>query len=420
MISWGVYAVPAWAPVGTYEEWYWNHLMVPNSPTQKFHNATYGPDFKYHDFVKVWEGPGGKAGELFNATALAQLFKSGGFKYFAPLSKHHDGYCMFTTDTSWNWNSVDTGPHRDVIGELTTALRAEGLHAGMYFSLFEWFNPILNGPNAHDYVTQVMLPQMHELVTQYEPDILWTDGEWTHDAAFWNSTDFIAWLYNDSPVKEQVVINDRWGKHTRGKHGGFYTEEYSSQTVAGHKWEENSGIDIHSYGFNRNTPASDYLTVGELVHLLVRSVAFGGNLCLNVAMAYDGRVPAIMAERIEGLGAWVDTNGAGIYSSRRWRVPQDNATATSDMVYYTRAKPTAATTVFAFVDTFPAPGGQWVLTSPVPSATTSVSLLGYPSPLSFDGAAGVPGMRVHVPADVAPSAALSQMGMWTLQLEAVA
>ena len=64
-----------------------------------------------------------------------------------------------------------------------------------------------------------MIPQMKDLVLRYQPDIFWTDGEWDYPSEKWKSTEFLAWLYNESPVKNRVAVNDRWGKETRGVHG---------------------------------------------------------------------------------------------------------------------------------------------------------------------------------------------------------
>nr|CAD7578592.1 unnamed protein product [Timema californicum] len=60
-------------------------------------------------------------------------------------------------------------------------------------------------------------------VNTYKPEILWSDGPMDGKYTYWNSTQFIAWLYNDSPVKDTVVVNDRWGKGLKCKHGDFYT-----------------------------------------------------------------------------------------------------------------------------------------------------------------------------------------------------
>lgn len=67
-------------------------------------------------------------------------------------------------------------------------------------------------------------PEIRELVTKYKPDIVWSDGEWEAPYTYWKSTEFLAWLYNESPVKDEVVVNDRWGSgDIICHHGDFYT-----------------------------------------------------------------------------------------------------------------------------------------------------------------------------------------------------
>lgn len=324
-IHWGVYSVPAWAPVGKeyavyskYSEWYWNRLVTDSSKVGKafrtYHNSTYGPNVKYQDFAPLFKA------ELFKPEQWAEIFKQAGAQYVVLTSKHHDGFALWPSAESWNWNAADVGPHRDLAGDLSEAVKAKGLHMGFYYSLYEWFNPLYKS-NVNKYVAEHMMPQLKDLVMRYKPDIIWPDGEWEHPSETWKSTDFLAWLYNESPVKNSVVVNDRWGKETRSKHGGYYTTEYdivhdedASKKKFDHPWEECRGIG-GSFGYNRNESLADYETSDALIHMLVRKVARGGNLLLDIGPAADGTIPVIMQQRLADLGAWLKLNGEAIYGT---------------------------------------------------------------------------------------------------------
>ena len=327
-IHWGLYSVPAWGPtkdVGIYEkyaEWYWWSLTNPNRESydqfNKIHKAFYGEKTKYQDFVSGFNC------DMFEPAEWARIFKQGGAQYIVLTSKHHEGFCLWPSRHSWNWNAVDAGPHRDLAGDLIAAVRDAGLHMGYYYSLYEWFNPLYKN-DVHAYVDQHMLPQMKDLVKRYEPDIFWTDGEWDYPSEVWKSTEFLAWLYNESPVKEHVVVNDRWGKETRGFHGGIWTTEYdlvhadnANEMEIEHYWEECRGIGT-SFGYNRNEYLENYSTSEELVHILINKVARGGNLLLNVGPTADGRIPVIMQQRLKDMGDWLAVNGEAIYGTRKWK-----------------------------------------------------------------------------------------------------
>lgn len=326
-IHWGVYSVPSWAPTenvgvyGKYAEWYWYRLKEKSdssNPFWVFHQKTYGSRVRYQDFAKDFTAA------MFDPDQWAELFKQAGAKYVVLTSKHHDGFCLWPSAQSWNWNSMDIGPHQDLAGALTNAVRKKGLHMGFYYSLYEWFNPLYH-KNVSQYVDQHMIPQMKDLVTRYKPDILWTDGEWEHTSDVWKSTQFLAWLYNESPVKKNVVVNDRWGSETRSAHGGFYTAEYNyvsgnkerGDSVSHHKWEECQAIG-GSFGYNRHETLKDYSTSGQLIATLVRTVSNGGNLLLDIGPTADGRIPVIMQQRLMAMGNWLKVNGDAIYSSRPW------------------------------------------------------------------------------------------------------
>jgi alpha-L-fucosidase len=323
-IHWGLYSVPSWGPTGDsigvydkYAEWYWRKMDQPGK-VQKyfkdFHTKTYGPNFRYQDFAPMFKA------ELFEPAKWAELFKESGAKYVVLTSKHHEGFTLWPSAQSWNWNSVDVGPHRDLCGELTTAVKKAGLHMGFYYSLYEWFNPDYQN-NFPAYVDGHMIPQMKDLVTRYTPDILWTDGEWEKPSKEWKSEEFLRWLYNDSPVKDNIVVNDRWGSETRSKHGGFYTTEYGLvgdkegiDNSVPHPWEECRGIGT-SFGYNRTESLSDYSTAKQLIRLLISTVSAGGNLLLDIGPAADGTIPVIMQQRLLEIGKWLKTNGEAIYSS---------------------------------------------------------------------------------------------------------
>jgi alpha-L-fucosidase len=298
-----------------------------------YHNKVWGNDFKYQDFAPLWKA------EQFDPAQWAEVFKNSGAKYVILTSKHHEGFTLWPSAQSWNWNSVDIGPHRDLVAELGSAVKTTGLHMGFYYSLYEWFNPLYHS-NPERYVNEHMIPQMKDLVTKYKPDILYPDGEWEHPSSLWQSEQFLSWLYNESPVKESIVVNDRWGKETRSKHGGYYSSEYGNAGEDGkagnssaHPWEEIRGIGT-SFGYNRIEDLSNYLSSEELVHMLIKVVSEGGNLCLNIGPTADGLIPVIMQERLLDIGAWLKVNGEAIYGSRAWEsrpAPEPNSS-----VFYTR------------------------------------------------------------------------------------
>ncbi len=322
-IHWGPYAVPAYAPVGQYAEWYWRHLErgpmhqgKPN-PTFQFHERNYGKRFPYADFAPLFRA------ELFEPAHWAKLFRNAGAKYVVLTSKHHDGFTLWPSehaDRSWGrpWNAVDVGAKRDLLGDLSDAVRAEGLRMGYYYSLYEWYNPLWEQDRKR-YAVEHMHPQFKDLVTRYKPAVIFSDGEWDMPSEDWKSPDLLAWLYNDSPVGKDVVVNDRWGKDSRHKHGSYFTTEYAAGMDSdAHAWEENRGMGF-SYGYNRAENLSDYRSGREFILMLIDLVSRGGNLLLNVGPTADGRIPVIMQQRLTEIGEWLEVNGEAIYDTRAWK-----------------------------------------------------------------------------------------------------
>ena len=199
--------------------------------------------------------------------------------------------------------------------ELADATRAKGLKFGFYFSLYEWFNPLWLKDRSR-YVNEHMFPQFKDVVTRYQPAIIFSDGEWEMPAKDWRSEELLAWLFNESPSKAEVVVNDRWGKESRHKHGGYWTTEYAAGLQDdSHPWEESRGM-AYSYGHNRAERIDDYKTGREFILVLIDLVSRGGNLLLDIGPAADGTIPPIMEQRLLEIGEWLKVNGEAIYGTR--------------------------------------------------------------------------------------------------------
>jgi alpha-L-fucosidase len=277
----------------------------------------YGAQFPYQDFAPQFRA------ELFDPEHWADVFAKSGAKYIVLTSKHHEGFALWPSkeaSATWGhpWNAVETGPKRDLLGDLSDAVRRKGLRMGYYYSLYEWYNPLWL-TDKQRYVREHMFPQFKDLVTRYKPSIIFSDGEWELSSAEWHSPELLAWLFNESAVKDEVVVDDRWGKDTRHKHGGYWTTEYTpGMSGMDHAWEESRGMGF-SYGYNRAERLQDYHSGRELVIMLCDLVSRGGNLLLDIGPAADGTIPVVMEERLTHIGSWLKLNGDAIYGTRPWK-----------------------------------------------------------------------------------------------------
>lgn len=326
-IHWGLYSVPMWSPKGTYGEWYqyWmeNKKLLGNgdfkgTEVYDYHVKTYGEDFDYSNFARMFKA------QDYDPAAWAQLFRRSGARYVVLTTKHHEGFALWPSmeasrDYGRPWNSMETGPHRDLVGEYARALRQAELKVGCYFSLREWGNPLYHPETMELYVDRHFIPQLKDLVIRYKPDVVWVDGPDRYTDEQWKTPEVLCWLYNDSPVKDSVVVNDRWASNTGQRHGDFYTREYSTTNSRFDKpWEECRGIGF-SFGFNQNEDLEDYTQPRALVLTLVNIVSQGGNLLLGIGPNANGKIPPIMQERLLQMGQWLEVNGEAIYGTRPWK-----------------------------------------------------------------------------------------------------
>ncbi|MFW5754885.1 MAG: alpha-L-fucosidase, partial [Marinilabiliaceae bacterium] len=325
--------------------------------------------------------------------------------------------CSFT-----HRDVVDMVPGKDITRELTNACEEVGLKHGFYFSVEDYEYPVIDedgnlklrlwstniapdnagivekagdkyidfDPGFHNrivsgkvpvknFINDYLLPQGKEFIDQYDPDILWFDGEWHRPAKYYKTPELVAYFYNRAEGRKKVVANDRMGIETREHHGDFYTSETDEVVEpTDYPWEENRSMS-ESYGYHRKDSLSNYLTANELIEMFVRIVAKGGNLNLIVNPDGTGRIPDIQKKLLKELGAWLDVNGEAIYSTRTYQVVCDN-TQLGQPVWYTRSKDGK----YGYAICFEWPRGKtFICTGANPLWDTEVYMLGYEEPIEW-------------------------------------
>lgn len=331
-VHWGIYSVPAFAPPtcqlgeievdeqwfcnNPYAEWYFNSINVKKGPSYEHHVATYGEDFTYEQFIPQWKA------EKWQPEQWAELFRQSGAKYVVLTTKHHDGFCLFPSQYT-DFNSLQSGPQRDIMGELTEQVRAQGLRMGAYYSgIIDWqyasdpiFTESQNFSNAcptYEYA-DFAYKQVIELIDRYQPDILWNDIGWPK-AGEHMLPHLFAHYYN---TVTEGVVDDRWNKLWCD----FTSKEYQYGTASRNKkWEMCRGMGL-SFGYNQVEDESHLISIHELISLLVSTVADNGNLLINIGPKADGSIPQAQIDRLLALGDWLKINGEGIYASRCSQYP---------------------------------------------------------------------------------------------------
>ncbi len=359
-IHWGLYSVPAFAPKHTYAEWYLDNLRFPQNDkgqTLKYHNETYGEDFNYYDFAKMFN----EEIKKWNPDEWADLFKKAGAKYVVLVSKHHDGFLLWPSKYQ-NPKIENYMASRDIVGELSNAIKKKGLIWGIYYSgIFDWtFKHVKASNFAEDLVirsqgkeyAKYSFNHWYELIDKYDPLILWNDigmpihhkGDlWELFAYFYNKHadgviddrfsqirkwmrillrfPITKWIFNRIARKYQQAEKEM-PEDLLNFHSDFFTPEYKVfNFIPKKKWECTRGIGW-SYGYNQFETEEDYVSVEELVHMFIDMVSKNGNLLLNIGPKADGSIPEIQQKKLLGFGKWLDVNGDAIFGTRPWERPE--------------------------------------------------------------------------------------------------
>jgi len=344
-LHWGVYAVAA-----RQSEWYPRH-MYSNAGIAEWHRAQFGPPdrFGYKDLIPLFKA------EHFDPVAWAALFKQSGARYVVPVAEHHDGFAMWDSALT-RWNAKATGPHRDIIGELAAATRAQGLKFGVsYHRIENWsfMYPALDQPNdlfdpayadfygppqpppkgeqgAGEVMDGVVTPQSpafleewlrrgQELVDRYQPDMVYFDNGMNGRGLDPIKLRFAAYYYNRAAEWGKAVSLATKG--SRGPSGPAYLAGSVLDFERGHPsdilpgaWQTDNSVHAR-WGYLEDTT---YRSLGTIIRELVDNVSKGGNLLLNFSPRADGTFPEEQVAILQGTGRWLGLNGEAIYGTRPW------------------------------------------------------------------------------------------------------
>lgn len=257
----------------------------------------------------------------FNADEWVKIAKEAGMKYMVITAKHHDGFAMFNSPVN-SFNIVEHTPwKRDPIKELAEACEKQGLKFGVYYSLGrDWHDPNCNskggnrsntwdypdeeGKVLEKYIEGKVKPQLTELLTQYNPAIIWFD---TPELVTKEQSLEILKLIHD--INPDCIVNQRIGNRL----GDYAVREQKIPEGGEPKPWESCITMNHTWGYNKLD--KEYKNVETLIYSLVDIASKGGNFLLNVGPTGEGLIPELSVSRLKQVGDWLNVNGEAIYGT---------------------------------------------------------------------------------------------------------
>ena len=283
--------------------------------------------------------------ERFSAADWARLFKEAGAKFVVPVAEHHDGFPMYDCSLT-EWSAAKMGPKRDIVGELSRAVPAEGLvfglssHRAEHWWFFDggmefdsdvkdpryaaFYGPARSQKKAEDksepptkeYMDD-WLARTAELVDKYHPQLVWFDW-WIEQPAFAPYLQrFAAFYYNRGAQWQKGVAINYKNASFPAKAAVFDVERGQLPGIRPEFWQTDTSISKNSWGY---VAKQDYKTAGAIVGDLVDIVSKNGALLLNIGPRPDGTIPEPEQEILREIGRWLKVNGEAIYGTRPWAV----------------------------------------------------------------------------------------------------
>lgn len=240
----------------------------------------------------------------------AALAKKAGMKYMVLTTRHHEGFSLWDSKVN-PFNSVNYGPHRDIVREFVDACREFGLKIGFYTSLMDWHHPD-GGIAAYDTEARLRFTKYirdlnEELLTNYgKIDILWYDvaapmNHWEG----WDSLERNQYLRSIQP---DIIINNR---SRIDEDFGTPEERIDAED---RDWESCMTFNGISWGYVDSEQAAPYsYTPQSILVMLNKCCNYGGNLLLNIGPMPDGSVPKEVISPLTKVGEWLSINGDAVY-----------------------------------------------------------------------------------------------------------
>lgn len=293
-IHWGIYSVN-----GIDESW-------------SFHNKK----ISYPDYMQQLKG---FTASNYDPQAWADLIKASGARYAVMTTKHHDGVALWDSKYSKLDVANSTPAKRDVLTPFYAALRRDSIKCGAYFSLIDWshndYPQFLKDSNRYDIKAQperwqrflkYYEGQMAEVMTKFNPDLWWFDGDWEHSPEEWEAPKMRNMLTTHNP---KTIINGRLQGY-----GDYETPEqnFPVSRPKYHWWELCMTIN-NNWGWQPQD--NNWKTPFEIITIFVDAVSNGGNLLLDIGPKADGTIPAEEVTMLKELGAWNQRNGEAVFNT---------------------------------------------------------------------------------------------------------
>ena len=339
---WGVYSIPAFKT-----EWY-GRLMYDKQTRGdavfNHHIEKYGKqsEFGYKDFIKDFKA------KKFDPDEWADIIVKSGAKYAGITAVHHDGYCLWDSQYT-RWDSMDTGPGRDLYGELVAAIRKADpdmkiLTCLHHYRTYGWvytkdkellaqgkkegwdifdseYSDFYRNPETEprDKFLQEWKNKVIEIVDNYEPDVLWFDGgSFNKGDNVPTTLEVLTYFYNTQNKKGSLVevINKKsnfdpdFGMRNFEKGG-------NRSPKTDFPWADDLNIANRAWCYTHDI---NYRNPNQIVDGFVDRVSRGGGLMLSISPKAEGVIPDEQKTILLELGNWLKINGEGIYGTRKWKI----------------------------------------------------------------------------------------------------